>query len=183
VASAQYATARNFCARVSARSQRYAQRNHPGTTSCAEVIMTHSEYDIGKLKTELVETLAEDSILCQYWSGKPECDVFPDKNSDFYKHVLTTVFLRENVVSGETLAMVIKRQAELVRPHIQVVDEIVALAGWIGAGNTSDRYVRVLRFAVQKEAMDSPLLNSLSGHFSEEYFDEGGISFLRYYPL
>jgi hypothetical protein len=145
--------------------------------------MVPTQHNMEELKARIVEALMNDSFLFPLWSGQPECDVFPHDNSDYFKHVLVTVFLNERVLNRVNIGAVIKRIAELVRPLIQLADDICALAGWIGSGDSRERYFRVLRFCITKEGMENPLLDSLSRHFGEEYFNEEGISFLRYHPL
>jgi hypothetical protein len=135
------------------------------------------------IKASIVRDLTRDTILCSFWSGEPECNIYSHEDSDYFKHVQVTVFLKEYLINAVNVGGIVKRMAKLVRPHIQFVDELCAFAGWIGGGDTSDKYFRVLRFSVLKEAMESPLLDSLSSHFGEEYFNERGVSFLRYYPL
>jgi len=145
--------------------------------------MALSEQNIEQLRARIIEILVKDSVLCEFWSAMPECNVFQHENSDFFKHVQVTVFLKEMLVTGLNVAAVVKRLALLVRPHIESVDEVRALAGWIGAGDSPERYCRVLRFSILKEEMANSLLESLFRHFGEEYFNEEGISFLRYCPL
>jgi hypothetical protein len=142
-----------------------------------------TEHEIEQLNARVIATLGRDPFLSPFWSGMPECNVFPYLQSDHLKELLVTVFLKESVINRGTVAMVVSRIAKLVQPEIQSVEELRILAGWVGGGDSSDRYFRVIRFAVRKEALESPILQSLAQHLSEESFKEGGIAFHRYFPL
>ncbi len=145
--------------------------------------MLMTEQKMEELKARIIVALGSDSLLSPFWSGKPECDVFPIEGNDGLKSLLVTVFLKESVINRETVGKTVNRIAELVRPQMQLVQELRQLTGWIGGGDSSERYFRVLRFAVLKEALESPTLQSLPQHLPDEYFNEGGVSFLRYCPL
>jgi len=146
-------------------------------------VWRYGQHNMEEIKARIVDAFASDPFLCQFWSGKPECDVLPEQNGDYFKHVLATVFVRESVLNGVNVGAIIKRMAELVRPHIESVDELCALVGWIGAGDTSDRHYRVLKYSVMKDSLANPLLDLLSRYFDDEYFNDEGISFVRYCPL
>jgi hypothetical protein len=145
--------------------------------------MVMTEHETEELKTRVIGELGSDPLLNPFWSGRPECDVFPYQQSDYLKELLVTVFLKESVINRDTVARVVNRIVEVVRPQMLSVQELGVLAGWIGGGDNSDRYYRVLRFALLKEALESPTLQSLAQYLPDEYFSEGGVSFLRYCPL
>src|SRR5438132_13398865 len=120
--------------------------------------MPMTEQEMEELKAWIIDVLAGDQLLNTFWSGKPECDVFPYQNSDYLKIVLTTVFLKESVINRENVGTVFNSIVELVRPQMQLIQELRALPGWISGRDSSDRYFRGLRFGVLKEALQSPTL-------------------------
>ncbi len=134
-------------------------------------------------KAAISRLLSEDSFLVSLWSGTPECDIFPYQQSGHLKALLVTVFLKEAVINRETVGNVISRIAGVVGPQMQQISEFRVLEGWIGGGDSSDRYFRIMRFAILQEALGSPSLQFLAQHMHEEYYTQEGISFLRYYPL